>query len=52
MVLNINYRLGIFRLLDIIAAIKWVRKNLYAFGGDPDNITVFGESAGGDAIAP
>ena len=60
---TINYRLGIdgflpipgvptnLGLRDMIAALKWVRDNVEAFGGDAGNVTVFGESAGAMAIA-
>lgn len=37
--------------LDLIAALEWVRRNIVAFGGDPDNVTVFGQSGGGAKIA-
>ena len=59
---TINYRLGILGfgslpgapenrgLHDQLAAIGWVREHIGAFGGDPDNITVFGESAGSISV--
>lgn len=38
-------------LLDLIAALAWVRDNVESFGGDPDNVTIFGESGGGAKVA-
>ena len=37
-------------MMDVVAALEWVRDNISKFGGDPDNITVFGESGGGGKV--
>jgi para-nitrobenzyl esterase len=48
---NPNHVSGNYGLLDMIAGLQWVKKNITAFGGDPDKVTIFGESAGGIAVS-
>jgi para-nitrobenzyl esterase len=50
-VLSPKYATGNVGQLDLIAALEWVRDNIAHFGGDPRNVTVFGESGGGQKIS-
>lgn len=48
---NENGVSGNYGLFDMIAGLEWIQKNIEKFGGDADNVTIFGESAGGIAVS-
>ncbi|MFX1448345.1 MAG: carboxylesterase/lipase family protein [Promethearchaeota archaeon] len=62
-VVSFNYRLGALGFLNLpgippnlgiqdqLSALKWINENIEVFGGDPNNVTIFGESAGGQSVA-
>lgn len=64
LLVTINYRLGIlgffstgdnsaqgnYGMKDMVEALRWIRNNIAAFGGDPDNVTIFGESSGSVSV--
>ncbi len=49
--LNEKYAIGNVGQLDLILALEWVRDNIANFGGDPNNVTIFGESGGGGKVS-